>query len=122
MRPFLVLRRFAALLAIFGLVLCWAETGVADVHDGHGADASGAVYDPGAKQAQSAPSEVPTGPAPAHSSQSPHTCHCVHGHAPGLPVSTGVQPWSSLVFDLPVLPEHALASVAPEPHFRPPVA
>jgi hypothetical protein len=113
--------RVAALVAILGMLLGWAETAMPDVHDGHGA------AEPEAAWVQLSHGHVPASPeappAPSgHEPQAPHSCHCIHAHAPALPspggeafrASAGRPPFAST--------QRALASVAPEPHFRPPVA
>lgn len=108
--------RLAALLAILGMAFGWMEASVPDVHDGHGAvSETGFAID-------LAHDHLPASPdAPGHAPQSSHTCHCVHAHTPALPARPDAQPGSSAssrVFST----SRALASVAPEPHFRPPVA
>ena len=113
--------RFAALLAAFCLALSWAEVAVADVHDG---DAEGGRSSTASVVAgeQGTPPTAPTDPVPGqHDAQSPHTCHCIHVHAAGLPVRAAEQPWAPLALSLTFPPTTALHSVAPEPHFRPPV-
>lgn len=110
--------RLAALFAILGMLLGWAEAALPDVHDGHGA------AEPEAAWVQLSHGHVPPAPAeaPGHEPQAPHTCHCIHAHAPALHAPGAPPPRAdgrTLAF---LLTRHALASVAPEPHFRPPVA
>ena len=108
--------RFAALLTAFLLALSWAEVMMADVHDG---DAEG--RSPVA--ASAAGDEVPP-PAPdpgAHDPLSPHTCHCIHVHLAGLPAGAAEPSWALAPLPLSFPAARALHSVAPEPHFRPPV-
>jgi len=110
--------RAAALLATLGMILGWMEVAVPDVHDGHGT----AEPETGA-WVQLSHGHPPAPPEqPGHAPQSHHTCHCIHAHAPAMPARADDQPSpaaSDLVFSSI---ERALASVAPEPHFRPPVA
>lgn len=113
--------RIAALLATLGMLLGWAEAAMPDVHDGHGA------AEPEAAWVQLSHGHVPAAPeapaeAPGHEPQAPHSCHCIHAHAPALHAPGTLSPRA----DARALPfaftQRALASVAPEPHFRPPVA
>jgi hypothetical protein len=110
--------RLAALLATLGIFLGWMEVSVPDVHDGHGT----AEREAGA-WTQLSHGHPPASPeAPGHPPQAPHTCHCIHAHAPAMPARLDDQPRldaSDLVFSSV---EHQLASITPEPHFRPPVA
>ena len=109
--------RLAALLAILGMAFGWMEASVPDVHDGHGAEReAGSWVDVAQDHAPGSPE------APGHAPQSPHTCHCIHAHAPAIPARLDDQPRldaSDLVFSST---ERLLASVEPKPHFRPPVA
>ena len=116
-RPVSRLFRLAALLATLGMILGWMEAAVPDVHDGHGA------AEPESAWAQLSHGHAPASPdAPGHAPQSPHTCHCLHAHPPAMPAAPDVQPRPG-ASDLAVSSrERTLASVAPEPHFRPPVA
>lgn len=108
--------RLAALLAILGMAFGWMEVSVPDVHDGHGAEPETGSW------VHLSHDHGPASPdAPGHAPQSPHTCHCIHAHAPAMPIRLDSQPrlsTSDLAFSST---ERALASVAPEPHFRPPV-
>jgi hypothetical protein len=115
------LRRLASFLAMIGLVLGWAETGVADVHDGDAEPAGAAVFAAAAAAAPPAPADAPANPAPGHTSDSPHTCHCIHVHGTGLPVVVRFHPWHSVVSSAPGVVEPTPISVSPEPLFRPPV-
>jgi hypothetical protein len=109
--------RLAALLAILGMLLGWMEVAVPDVHDGHG-DVEAEV---GARLTHDHP--PPSAPHPAdHPAEAPHTCHCVHAHAPALPARTGEPPRASVTSPRFALGERAPDSVAREPHIRPPVA
>jgi hypothetical protein len=110
--------RLGALVASLGMFLGWMEVAIPDVHDGHRAaePESGAWIQLSHGHAP-APAE-----APGHAPQSPHTCHCIHAHAPALPAASAEPPrppHDSLRF---ASIQRALASVAPQPHFRPPVA
>lgn len=111
--------RAAALLAVLGLILGWMEPAVPDVHDGHGTaePESGAWV----QLAHGHPA-APPAQEPGHAPQAPHTCHCIHAHAPALPAAGDRAPWSPAHRPGFALAQAALASVAPEPHFRPPVA
>ena len=116
-RPVSRLFRLAALLATLGMVVGWMETVIPDVHDGHGpaATETGSVY--------LSHGHAPASPdAPGHAPQSTHTCHCIHAHAPPMPVRADVQPRLDTSRLALSSAEHVHASVAPEPHFRPPVA
>lgn len=109
--------RAAALLAVLGTLLGWMEVAIPDVHDGHTATPpeAGAGF-----LAHGHPS--PPAGEPGHAPQAPHTCHCIHAHAPALPAAPHGAPrpgphhlrFASL--------ERAPASVTPEPRVRPPVA
>ena len=115
-----MLRRFAALLAALGLVLYWGESAVADVHDGDAAATS--VEQHTSVENASESSHLPSDPGPSHDSNSPHTCHCTHVHAPGLPITIRPQPKSFVAPQAHWLSDSPPVSVSPEPHFRPPVA
>lgn len=106
--------RLGALLATCGMLLGWIETIVPDVHDGHVAAAESVAF---------SHDHVPASPdAPGHAPQSPHTCHCIHAHTPAMPARLDDQPRLDTSDPGFSSTERALASVAPEPHFRPPVA
>jgi hypothetical protein len=110
--------RLGALLATLGMFLGWMEVAMPDVHDGHGnaePERGGWVHLSHGHPA--APAE-----APGHAPQSPHTCHCIHAHAPALPAASEAPPRPALDYLRFASTQRALASVAPEPHFRPPVA
>jgi hypothetical protein len=110
--------RAAALFAVLGMVLGWMELAVPDVHDGHGA----AEFDDGAwTQLSDGPPSAPAD-EPGHAPQAPHTCHCIHAHAPALPAATGESPRLSTNRLGVASTEATLASFTPDPHFRPPVA
>jgi hypothetical protein len=110
--------RAAALVAILGMILGWMEVAMPDVHDGHGnAEPETGAWVHLSHGHPPVPSEEP-----GHAPQAPHTCHCVHAHAPALPAAAdpSARPsHDSLRF---AFTQRALASVAPQPHFRPPVA
>jgi hypothetical protein len=109
--------RAAALFAVLGMILGWMELAMPDVHDGHG-DA-----DPEAGWVQLSHGHPPVpSEEPGHEPQAPHTCHCIHAHASALPTAADASPRPSVDPLRFALTERALASVAPEPHFRPPVA
>lgn len=110
--------RAAALLAVLGMVLGWMEATVPDVHDGHG----NTEPETGAWVQFSHGHPPASSEEPGHAPQSPHTCHCIHAHAPALPAVAGasLQP-ASQILDFSAT-ERVLVSFAPEPHFRPPVA
>jgi hypothetical protein len=109
--------RIAALLAALGMLLGWAEAAMPDVHDGHG------TAEPEAAWVQLSHGHVPApAEAPGHEPQAPHTCHCIHAHAPALHAAGTVSPRADARALAFFLTRRALASVAPEPHFRPPVA
>jgi hypothetical protein len=110
--------RAAALLAALGMVLGWMEITVPDVHDGHGT----AEPEAGA-WVQLSHGHPPASPEePGHAPQAPHTCHCIHAHAPAMPAAAAESPRPVSQHPGFSSTERALASVAPEPHFRPPVA
>jgi hypothetical protein len=109
--------RLASLLAILSMLVGWMEIAVPDVHDGHGLAA--------AETASVALSHdhAPASPeAPGHAPQSTHTCHCIHAHASAMPARADVQPRPGATRIALSSTERSYASVAPEPHFRPPVA
>lgn len=110
--------RAAALLAVLGMVLGWMERAVPDVHDGHG------DVEPEAGAWVQLSHGHPPAPAddPGHAPQAPHTCHCIHAHAPALPTTAGEPPRLSTHHRDYVSTKRVLASVTPQPHFRPPVA
>lgn len=110
--------RAAALLAALGMLLGWMEVAVPDVHDGHG----DVEAEPGAWTDLSHGHVPAPAEAPGHAPQSPHTCHCIHAHAPALPAASQEPPRPSHDYLRFASTQRALASVAPEPHFRPPVA
>ncbi|HEX6038999.1 hypothetical protein [Longimicrobium sp.] len=110
--------RAAALLAFLGMALGWMELAVPDVHDGHGA----AEPEAGAWVQLSHGHPPASSQEPGHAPQAPHTCHCIHAHAPALPAAAGASPRVPPRHPDSSSTERALASVAPEPHFRPPVA
>ncbi len=115
-RPVSRFFRMAALLAALGMIFGWMEVAIPDVHDGHGAEVEEAWASLSHEHAPASPD------SPDHPAQSPHTCHCIHAHAPAMPAVADVQPRLN-ASDLVVSSlERTLASVAPEPHFRPPVA
>ena len=116
-----MLRRMAAILAALGLVLYWGESAVADVHDGD-AEAPSSVAQTTAVEKAPQPSDTPSDPAPSHSSDSPHTCHCTHVHGTALPMAVRLQPRPLVVPHVHWLSDTAPVSISPEPHFRPPVA
>jgi hypothetical protein len=110
--------RAAALLAVLGMILGWMEVAMPDVHDGHGnAELETGAWIQLSHGHPPAPSEEP-----GHAPQAPHSCHCIHAHAPALPAATdaSLRP-STNQLDF-ASTEAALASVTPDPHFRPPVA
>lgn len=110
--------RAAALLATLGMILGWMEIAMPDVHDGHGtAEPETGAWVQLSHGHPPAPAE-----APDHAPQSPHTCHCVHAHAPALPAAAGDSQLSAARYPKFASTQRAPASVAPEPHFRPPVA
>jgi len=104
------------MLVAGALIAGMAETVIADVHDGdHSTRPSATIT------AQDAP--VPGAPElPRHTPSAPHTCHCVHAHVISLPAAETVAeiPPTPTPQFIPI--ERMLSSVAPEPHFRPPVA
>jgi hypothetical protein len=110
--------RAAALLAVLGMILGWMEVAMPDVHDGHGnAEPEAGAWVQLSHGHPPAPAEDP-----GHAPQSPHTCHCIHAHAPALPAAADAslqQASHHLDFSST---ESVLVSFAPEPHFRPPVA
>ena len=110
------LSRAVAILAAAGMFLAWMEVALPDVHDGHGLGEPESAWAGLAHDHLPAPAE-----GPGHAPQSPHTCHCIHAHATALPARPDAHP--GLLPGSPGFPasERALASVAPEPHFRPPV-
>lgn len=107
--------RLASLLATIGMLVGWMEVAVPDVHDGHVAAEAAAV----ALSHEHAPASPE---APGHAPQSTHTCHCIHAHAQAMPSRADVQPRLGTSRLALSSPERIHASVAPEPHFRPPVA
>jgi hypothetical protein len=110
--------RAAALLAALGMVLGWMEVAMPDVHDGHRtAEPESGAWVQLSHGHPPAPAETP-----GHTPQSPHTCHCIHAHAPALPTAADESPRLSVDYLRFAFTQRALASVAPEPHFRPPVA
>lgn len=109
--------RLASLLATLGMLVGWMEIAVPDVHDGHGpaTPETGSVY--------LSHGHAPASPdAPGHAPQSTHTCHCLHAHAPAMPPRADVQPRLDTSRLALSFTERVHTSVAPEPHFRPPVA
>lgn len=110
--------RFAALLAALGMFLGWMEVAMPDIHDGHGdVESERGAWVHISHGHAPAPAE-----APGHAPQSPHTCHCIHAHAPALPAANEQSPLPSAHHLDFASTEAALASFTPEPHFRPPVA
>jgi hypothetical protein len=110
--------RAAALLATLGMILGWMEAAMPDVHDGHGnAEPETGAWVQLSHGHPPAPAE-----APGHAPQSPHTCHCIHAHAPALPAASEEPPRPSHDYLRFTSIQRALASVEPEPQFRPPVA
>jgi len=107
--------RLAALLVGVGMLAGWMEIAIPDVHDGHGAQPETGTY--------LSHGHAPSSPAaPDHAPQSPHTCHCVHAHAQAMP-ATAAAPLRPSIKHLDFSStERILHSVAPQPHFRPPVA
>jgi hypothetical protein len=110
--------RAAALLATLGMILGWMEVAMPDVHDGHG----NAEPETGAWVQLSHGHPPASQDAPGHAPQAPHTCHCVHAHAPALPAASEESPRPSMHHLDFASTDRALASFTPEPHFRPPVA
>lgn len=107
--------RLASLLATVGMLVGGMEVAVPDVHDGHA---------PAAAEAASVAfshDHAPASPeAPGHAPQSTHTCHCIHAHAQAMPSCADVQPRLGATRIALSSTERTYASVAPEPHFRPP--
>ncbi|HEU0300074.1 MAG TPA: hypothetical protein VFR37_11480 [Longimicrobium sp.] len=112
--------RAAALLAALGMFLGWMEVAMPDIHDGH--RTAEPERDPSAWVHLSHGHAPGPADAPGHAPQSPHTCHCIHAHAPALPAASVEPSRPSAVYLLFAPTQRALASVAPEAHFRPPVA
>lgn len=111
------LTRVLALAATLGMFLGWAEIALPDVHDGHrNAEPEAAGWTQLAHGHPPVSSEDP-----GHPPQAPHTCHCVHAHAQALPAVADRAPRAVAPHLRVVSTQHALASVPPEPHFRPPV-
>lgn len=112
--------RAAALLVAAALIGGMAETLIADVCDGDAATRSAAVL----ATIEAAPSGPPSsdGGVPGHTPESPHTCHCVHAHVVTLPSSGSVAVSPPVFSPEFISTDRAPLSVAPEPHFRPPVA
>jgi hypothetical protein len=111
--------RAAALLVVAALIGGMAETLIADMCDVDAA-ASASVF-------------ASVGPAPGglfstdggtsqHVPQSPHTCHCIHAHVITLPSLGSVAVFPPVLSPEYISTQRAPLSVAPEPHFRPPVA
>lgn len=110
--------RAAALLAVLGMILGWAEASLPDVHDGHGAAEPEAAW----MQLSHGHPPPPSSQEPGHAPQAPHSCHCIHAHAPALPAAFGeLASARGRSLDLSSA-ERAPTSVALEPHDRPPVA
>jgi hypothetical protein len=111
--------RAAALLVVASLIGGMAETLIADVCD---VDASTSASVPASISPAPGLFSSDGGGTSQHAPVSPHTCHCVHAHVINLPSPGSVAvspPVLSLEF---ISPDRAPLSVAPEPHFRPPVA
>jgi hypothetical protein len=111
------LSRAAALFAVLGMLLGWMELAVPDVHDGHGAAAPESAWAQLSHQHPPAPADEP-----GHAPQAPHTCHCIHPHAPALPAAAGETLLPAARHLDFASTERVLASISPEPHLRPPVA
>jgi hypothetical protein len=108
--------RVAALLASLAMLLAWTEVVVPDVHDGH-RSGGGAASSQLARDDGPAPSDTP-----GHAPQAPHTCHCIHAHVAAIPAARQAQPAAPPASPRFSAADVMLASIAPEPHFRPPVA
>lgn len=107
-------------MALLGLLSSTAESLIADVHDG---DSARVTVASATAAAEGAPAPAEEAPRPArHTPDSPHTCHCVHMHVITLPAAGTVADAPPAATPPIARIERALASVAPEPHFRPPVA
>lgn len=106
--------RLAALLSLVGLLAGWTEASVPDVHE---ASAEAAQTHGGHDE-----HDAPANGAPDHGPQSPHLCHCLHAHAHALPEEADDAPRPDGPDPAYASAPRALASVAPEPHLRPPVA
>lgn len=108
--------RAISLVVLAALLGGMAETLIADVHDGDAPTSVSTTLAASDAQAPAAPE------APRHTPDSPHTCHCVHAHVITLPAAETVADLPPIRAPQFLSMERALASVAPEPHFRPPVA
>ena len=114
----LLIRRFCAFAALFGVLVALIERSLPDIHDGDGSSASVLTLED--HEAPLAPGAGGQSIPPSH--PVPHADHCVHAHTLALAVENASGVSVPPHGDAPTTVSDRLVSVSMPTHLRPPIA